>query len=1154
VNKPPSALPREFRLMLAAYKLQLGRRAQELGQASVGTWGRHQPISVKTEERLVEGEGDLRLPPFPFPGLRSFDPKEDKLFFGRDRSIDEVQKRLTNYGLVTVLGGSGSGKSSLVRAGLLPYLNSKRRIPGRVGSWYVAEFRPRMNPLCELADALVRQVMLPLLDIDAPGLAEAMGLAKDDRGEAAEHKLCQMMRLRFQSAQEKGGDAVRDSLLDFVDRELDEFDRLASQGVRVPGASLMLLLDQFEEVFRPEIAASQRSALLDLVVGLDTRIASRNVPDERLYKGGLFVAITMRSEELHRCAEHRGLSEVVNRSLYLLELLDPDNPEDAEDLHKTIVQPARNVLDDWGLAYDSTKPDAPFADGMPAWLLSGAGRRLPHQPDQLPLLQNALQSTWHMAMRRWSTIGAAAERLEIRREDLPGQGDTVPRIPDLAKCLCVRADKAAERARELFAERSGASIGQGEKVLQAAFRSLARRDDRGNWARRFADIGDIMAFLAADTAVAGAPEEAVESALGEFLIRGYLSGGRGAPYDISHEALIRNWPRFREWLSEPDSAARALERVVEEIDPRLGEKGRRRLVDWIPPAVSEQLAPVFGPAPTLPRSWALRHLEPMLERSALRERWQGIAPDADNKQLAQAVLRQIDGDRQYADGERRKETTRRRAQKVFLFGSLELVAIVMMGLVVLWFTLEKSISALYAAHAESLLRDAGSERGAQWPPGLRARVAMKAATYFNSASRLSHHWFGDQWIQDNLLSFIARTRIGTPPATMTNEELQGRARRDFDLTSRTILGRSFVITKSPDGSASRASPNCHVIGENLTDWHDLLPERSTDPQPWKRAFRVIDVAPQGTAQRSQRLQFGTEKKLAASDLQISLPSGAWLCLSPDATVIALSSTGQKYPDLYELQWTRCAMDSYCVKNSQSGWRVRYVPIPLAPGENVLPASFPCVTSVRHVTPGPADHEFAKVQVRYAAETSPACTGDLSSEIYVAEFFTGLAVPTAIQIPEPVKKLLTPCKGDDSSGHFVCSPESYIRWSIGESSGKFDETVNEADLKIEIERRPGEDILEVDVKDSNSVSFAADKISLPAHRINRAGITTSGKVLLYDEGADVTWQFVAKMSELEKILRERGNCSSGSSSLTEKQKKLLGELAHLNIDSTCSDVR
>jgi hypothetical protein len=1181
---PSSGLPREFGLMLAAYKLQLARRAKELGQKTIGTWGKQYPISAGTEERLLEGEGDFRLPPFPYPGLRSFDPKEGKLFFGRDRSVNEVQKRLASYGVVTVLGGSGSGKSSLVRAGLLPYLNSKRRIPGRVGSWYMAEFRPRMNPLCELADALADQVMLPLLDIEAPGLAEAMGLSKGHRGEATKQKLRDKMRMRFQAAQEKGSDAVRNTLLDFVDRDLDDYDHLASEGVRVPGASLMLLVDQFEEVFRPEIAADQRKALLDLVVGLDASIGRRNERNESAYKGGLFLTITMRSEELHRCAEHRGLSEVVNRSVYLLELLDPDNEEDAKELHKAIVQPARDVLDDWGLAYDRNKPDAPFADGMPAWLLSGAGRRLPHQPDQLPLLQHALQATWHAAMRRWSKDDFVDPRLEIRLEDLPGQGDSVPPVPDLGKCLQVRADKAVERARERFIEKAGTATADGETVLQAAFRALAHRDDRGNWVRRFADIADIMAFLAADpnSSLAKLPKEAVQDALSEFVLRGYLSGGYGLPYDISHEALIRNWSHFQEWLREPESAARALERVVQEIDPRLVEERRQKLLDWIPSAVSEQLAPVLGLSPTLPRSWALQHLEPMLERSTVKERWQGLAPNADNRQLAQAVFKEIYSDRQYADRERRREDSRRFRRKV---GSLLAVG-ALLGIFLFWVVLQKSTAALYAAHAEALLGAAVSDRGAQWPPDLRARVTLRASSYFDAASKLGAQWFPDKFAQW-LLRDISYIHTGERLSILTNRELLERARSAFDFTSRVVLGRSFVITKSDDKLIEAEPPKCTVIkspDERAPEWQSL-PRPFGDKRHLQPAFRILEGA---------KLQFGAANESgktqeADADFQDSLPLGAQLCMSSDATVLTLSSPGQSFPDLYDLQWTPCAPESDCKNNKKLEWRVRAVPIVLAIGPEDLssPTLFPCVSSIINVpvnvAAGPRRRNLVKTQIRYTAEEAEECLtsvrpvvrslrtpsprpqvgrsgGSKSHQLFVAEFYTELAVPRTVDIPDSVKKLLTECKENSQPANtpipyaeFICRPTYYV----DEGSAL------ENDTYIGIRKRRNEnehDILEVDVLDKDFATFAARKVSLPAYHINRAGVTSTGEVLLHDDDAGVTWRFVVARSGLEERLRQRGDCprlqKSGPKAFQDQEKPSqdLGELAELDIDSVCLDMR
>jgi len=60
----------------------------------------------------------------PFPGLRPFDVTESHLFFGRDGQTDEILKRLRQHKFLAIVGTSGSGKSSLVRAGLLPSLHS----------------------------------------------------------------------------------------------------------------------------------------------------------------------------------------------------------------------------------------------------------------------------------------------------------------------------------------------------------------------------------------------------------------------------------------------------------------------------------------------------------------------------------------------------------------------------------------------------------------------------------------------------------------------------------------------------------------------------------------------------------------------------------------------------------------------------------------------------------------------------------------------------------------------------------------------------------------------------------------------------------------------------------------------------------------------
>jgi hypothetical protein len=81
----------------------------------------------------------------PFPGLRPFEPTETHLFFGREGQSDELVRLLTRNRFVTVVGISGSGKSSLVRAGMLPALASGYMAEAG-SSWRMAIMRPGGRP------------------------------------------------------------------------------------------------------------------------------------------------------------------------------------------------------------------------------------------------------------------------------------------------------------------------------------------------------------------------------------------------------------------------------------------------------------------------------------------------------------------------------------------------------------------------------------------------------------------------------------------------------------------------------------------------------------------------------------------------------------------------------------------------------------------------------------------------------------------------------------------------------------------------------------------------------------------------------------------------------------------------------------------------
>src|SRR5258708_10109068 len=90
----------------------------------------------------------------PFPGLRPFTQEEDYLFFGREEQTLELLQRLGSNRFVAVVGTSGSGKSSLVRCGLLSELLGGRMLEAGA-AWEIAVTHPGGNPLALLTDALL---------------------------------------------------------------------------------------------------------------------------------------------------------------------------------------------------------------------------------------------------------------------------------------------------------------------------------------------------------------------------------------------------------------------------------------------------------------------------------------------------------------------------------------------------------------------------------------------------------------------------------------------------------------------------------------------------------------------------------------------------------------------------------------------------------------------------------------------------------------------------------------------------------------------------------------------------------------------------------------------------------------------------------------
>src|SRR5437764_13502129 len=92
----------------------------------------------------------------PYPGLRPFRGDEADIFFGREEQVDQLLGKLESCRFLAVVGVSGCGKSSLVRAGMLSALAA-----GFMASagprWHVVEMRPGGHALANLAQALVHR-------------------------------------------------------------------------------------------------------------------------------------------------------------------------------------------------------------------------------------------------------------------------------------------------------------------------------------------------------------------------------------------------------------------------------------------------------------------------------------------------------------------------------------------------------------------------------------------------------------------------------------------------------------------------------------------------------------------------------------------------------------------------------------------------------------------------------------------------------------------------------------------------------------------------------------------------------------------------------------------------------------------------------------
>ncbi|WP_139559785.1 nSTAND1 domain-containing NTPase [Methylotetracoccus oryzae] len=293
----------------------------------------------------------------PYPGLAAFAPEQAPIFFGRGREVDQLLSQFSDpeVRFVAVVGVSGSGKSSLVRAGLVPRLRA-----GIVGNapWIDLCFKPGErggNPFLALAFAL----------------KATLGLTGRNEAEIAR-------ALQSDYKQDKPKEAER------------HFQNLRS--LQPVAAELLLLIDQFEEVFT-QTSKTDREDFIDFMQGI-------------VALPGVRVIITLRADFFGQAIDEPALAKLLRRDRGAF----PLDPPGVGALHEMIVRPAEAAALELqpGLAHrllDDSMGEGPGAMALIAFTLNELYTRRAGQSiglsdyDTLGGVKGAVQTRAEVALR-----------------------------------------------------------------------------------------------------------------------------------------------------------------------------------------------------------------------------------------------------------------------------------------------------------------------------------------------------------------------------------------------------------------------------------------------------------------------------------------------------------------------------------------------------------------------------------------------------------------------------------------------------------------------------------------------------------------------------------------------------------------------------------
>ncbi len=391
----------------------------------------------------------------PYKGLRAFTSADARDFFGREALVTEMtealkamlakeQQNVEHARLLAVVGPSGSGKSSVVMAGLLPHLQQDR-IPGSSQWLYLDPIVPGVHPVESLTLAL----------------SELLS--------------------------EKSLKSIREDLEDEGARGLHMHALALTKLQKRPGSRVVLLVDQFEELFTLTALEAERRHFIDLLTTAATEP-----------RGLVLVVLTLRADFYDRPMAYPLLSRIIQQ--HLVSVL----PMEVRDLRAVIEQPAR--LPDVNVTFEG--------DLVGDLLFEMRG-----QIGALPLLEFTLDQLFERQRERHLTLQAYDEIGGVKGALTKHAEATYQALP---------SEQHRKLARTLF--------------LRLIDPGATEQDTT----RRRATLNEFVLSDAAQTAL-------LQETMNAFITARLLTTNEIAHttmVEVSHEALIREWPRLFDWIRE----------------------------------------------------------------------------------------------------------------------------------------------------------------------------------------------------------------------------------------------------------------------------------------------------------------------------------------------------------------------------------------------------------------------------------------------------------------------------------------------------------------------------------------------------------------------------------------------------------------------------